>query len=230
MAAIAIWGCAGSSEESGSTPARMRSEEGQRTAGEDTIAGSEEGQRTSGEDTIAGSEEKAADADTALQNAGQEGETENGNSKELEILEEAAADSGQGNENTLKFSIAAVPGLPEDVAAQINRINSGELLKDITGLEELENFYALIGAKEILAVDPATGEEAVGRGELTLYVPNLLSGLSDVSVLFYDKAAGEWRVVPAEQTDTVARTVTAVLPGSGVLTVIYRNRNRSVPS
>lgn len=220
MAAIAIWGCAGSSEESGSAPARMRSEEWQ---------------RISGEDTISGSEEKAADADTAIENAGQEGETESGekgdgNSKELEILEEAAADNGQGNENTLKFSIAAVPGLPEDVAAQINRINSGELLKDITGLEELENFYALIGAKEILAVDPATGEEAVGRGELTLYVPNLLSGLSDVSVLFYDKAAGEWRVIPAEQTDTVARTVTAVLPGSGVLTVIYRNRNRSVPS
>lgn len=254
MAAIvmAIGGCTGCSGESGDAAIRLYSEEEQGASGENTGSdsgkntepdsrenagsGSRENTRTDSEETDAGSGDPGADfagrnTGTGEGNAVQgrnevNQEANDGNSEEPEILEDAAADSGLINENTLKFSMAQVPGLPEEVAAQMEQINAGGLLKEIVGLDELEGFYALIGAKQILAVDPDTQEEVVGSGKLTLYVPNLLKSLADVSVLFYDKADSRWRIIPAEQTDTEARTVTVTLTGSGVLTVIYRN-NRS---
>lgn len=115
-------------------------------------------------------------------------------------------------------------GLPQEVVNQIAAINAGEPPASAVGMDELKSFYALIATHTIIGKDAETGEEVTGSGKLTFYVPNLLEGLEDVSVLFYDKAAGQWEILPVQELDTEARTVSVILTGSGVLTVIYRRQ------
>ena len=127
----------------------------------------------------------------------------------------------------LAFSLGGDPsgmGFPQEVINQIAAINAGEPPASAVGMDELKSFYALIATHTIIGKDAETGEEVTGSGKLTFYVPNLLEGLEDVSVLFYDKAAGQWEVLPVQQMDTEARTVSVMLTGSGVLTVIYRRQ------
>ena len=118
----------------------------------------------------------------------------------------------------------AVPELSEEVLVQVERINHGEGLAQVTGLTELKNHFALIGIKGIIAWDKETGEEVDGGGEVTLYVPNLIQGLSKAAVLFYGRESGQWEVisVPESAVDTAAKMLTAELPGAGLMTVIYQ--------
>ena len=116
----------------------------------------------------------------------------------------------------------AVPRLAVGVEAQIERINQGEILADIIEREELDHFYALIALNGIVARNQETGEETEGGGQVTVYVLNLIDGLEEVSALFYGKESEQWEVIPAEGTDSHKKTVTMVLPGSGILTVIYK--------
>lgn len=154
-------------------------------------------------------------------------------------VESQTAPEGLTNEKTkekiernedgrLEFSVAgneeALAGLPKEVLAQIEGINAGEPLRDVIDSVELEDCYALVATYNIVARDPESKEEKTGKDSLTLYIPNLLKGLSDVSALFYDKAEGEWRIIPAEKVDTDAKTVTVTLTGSGTMTVIYRRK------
>lgn len=116
----------------------------------------------------------------------------------------------------------ALAGLPQEVAGQITGLNAGEALEVAVGLDDLEGYSALIGTHAITAIDKESGQEGTGMGRLTMYVPNLLESLQDVSVLFYDYADGSWKKLPAETMDADAKTVTVILTGSGIMTVIYR--------
>lgn len=126
----------------------------------------------------------------------------------------------------LKFRLVtgeeALSGLPEEVAHQVNAINGGEAPAQAIGSKELKGYYALVATYTVVGEDEASGEETRGSGRLTLYIPNLLEGLEEISFLYYDKAERIWRVIPAEQVDPAAKTVSAILPGSGTLTVVYR--------
>ena len=147
-------------------------------------------------------------------------------SKGTEETSQAEADL-QESGTKLTFSLggdASMMDLPQEVVDQIAAINTGEPPAGAVGMDELKSFYALIATHTIIGKDAETGEEVTGSGKLTFYVPNLLEGLEDVSVLFYDKAAGQWEILPVEQLDTEARTVSVMLTGSGVLTVIYRRQ------
>lgn len=144
--------------------------------------------------------------------------------------QEASQTSGGDSQEAgveLAFSMggdASTIGIPQDALEQVAAINAGEPPADAVGLEGLEGYYALIATHTIIGKDEETGKEVTGSGELTFYVPNLLEGLEDVSVLFYDRAAGQWEILPVEQMDTAAKTVSVVLTGSGILTVIYRRQ------
>lgn len=118
----------------------------------------------------------------------------------------------------------AVPELSEAVLVQVERINHGDGLAQVTGLTGLKNYFALIGIKGIIAQDGETGEGVDGGGEVTLYVPNLIQGLSKVAVLFYGRESGQWEVisVPESAVDTAAKMLTVELPGAGLMTVIYQ--------
>lgn len=142
-----------------------------------------------------------------------------------EVLEADEGDSEKIGAR-LTFSLggdASTAGVPQEILEQVEAINGGEPPASAVGMDELEGYYALIATHTIIGKDAETGEEVTGRGKLTFYVPNLLEGLADVSALFYDRAAGQWEVLPVEQ-DTEAKTVSVMLPGSGILTVIYRRQ------
>lgn len=148
--------------------------------------------------------------------------------------QEVSAESSSGESNDfeeengtrLTFSMGndayAEQILSREVLAAVEAINTGKSLAEATGMKELEGYFALTTTHMIIAKDEETGEEATGSGRLTIYVPNLLDGLADVSALFYDCGEEQWRVIPAEVVDTVNKRISVTLNGSGVMTTIYR--------
>ena len=169
---------------------------------------------SSGEkDNGSGEEKQETSADTAQ--TSQKGATQ----ENVQTLE--------GNESVrLTFSMGsdeyAEKILPQEVLDAVEAINRGESLAEATGMTELEGYFALTTTHMIIAKDEETGEEATGSGRLTIYVPNLLDGLADVSALFYDCGEEQWRVIPAEVVDTVNKRISVTLNESGVMTTIYR--------
>ncbi len=135
-------------------------------------------------------------------------------------------ESNAGTENNLEFTFGsdgdARKMVPEEVWGAVNQINAGESLAEATGVRELEGYCALTTMHVIIAKDKETGEEAKGNGLLTLYVPNLLEGLTDVSVLYYDCVKGEWKLIPVEGMDVKGKRISVRIGGSGVATTVYR--------
>lgn len=164
--------------------------------------------------------------------AGEAGQSLSGDSEQEEqeaqkgALQEDAQNSEEKSGIRLTFSMGsdgyAEKVLPQEVLAAVEAINAGKSLAEATGMTELEGYFALTTTHMFIAKDEETGEEATGSGRLTVYVPNLLDGLTDVSALFYDCAGGQWRVIPAERVDAANKRISVTLNGSGVMTTIYR--------
>lgn len=178
-------------------------------------------------------------AERRAESAVSSGEKENGSGEEKQETSDDTAQTSQreaaqenvqtaeGNESVrLTFSMGsdeyAEKILPQEVLDAVEAINRGESLAKATGMTELEGYFALTTTHMIIAKDEETGEEATGSGRLTIYVPNLLDGLTDVSALFYDCAGGQWRVIPAEAVDAANKRISVTLNGTGVMTTIYR--------
>ena len=64
---------------------------------------------------------------------------------------------------------------------------------------------------------PKTGEVAV-----SLYVPNLVQGLNNVQVLFYDNATGLWKLINPANVDVANKKITVNISGSGSFSVVYK--------
>lgn len=175
-------------------------------------------------------EEQVPDAESAddTQDAGADGRAQaDGESDGASQQEEGDGQTaGEQKEASLVFTMGsdsdAALLVSQDVLDQVAAINQGESLAEVTGMEELENYYALTTMHIILAKDRETGEEATGSGTLSLYVPNLLKSLKDVSALFYDLEEQEWRLVAIDVVDAPNKRVSMTLNGSGMLTTIYR--------
>lgn len=200
----------------------------------DSADGREESAETDGpdsDDAPEGREEnKTSDPQSAddTQDAGADGRAQaDGESDGASQQEEGDGQTaGEQKEASLVFTMGsdsdAALLVSQDVLDQVAAINQGESLAEVTGMEELENYYALTTMHIILAKDRETGEEATGSGTLSLYVPNLLKSLKDVSALFYDLEEQEWRLVAIDVVDTPNKRVSMTLNGPGMLTTIYR--------
>lgn len=117
---------------------------------------------------------------------------------------------------------AQTEGLPETAVAAINAINSGQNLAEAVKDVNLDGYNALTGTHAIITKDAVTGEVKTGNVEVSLYVPNLVEGLGNVEVLFYDNATGMWKLLPAAKVDPATKTVAVNIPGSGTLSVVYK--------
>lgn len=117
---------------------------------------------------------------------------------------------------------ASTAGLPKGVKDTINSINTGKPLSEVVSGVDLTGYHALTGTHAIITKEADTGSVAVGMVEVSLYVPNLLDNLEQVSVLFYNNATGRWEVLSILKKDIKAKTVTVDVPGSGTLSVIYK--------
>lgn len=120
-------------------------------------------------------------------------------------------------------STTATAGLPEEVVSEIQSINGGKPLSDVVKDVDLTGYNALTGTHAIVTMDAKTGAVKTGSVEVSLYVPNLLDNLQNVQILFYDNATGRWQLIPAIKVDPVSKTVAVNVPGSGTLSVVYKN-------
>jgi hypothetical protein len=118
---------------------------------------------------------------------------------------------------------AATAGLPAAVVDTINAINSGRTLSEVVTGVDVSGYNALTGTHAVVTKNAATGAVEDTATEVVLYVPNLVDGLGNVSILYYNNATGTWMVIPATQIDPVTKLVYATVPGSGTLSVVYKN-------
>ncbi len=118
--------------------------------------------------------------------------------------------------------VAATAGLPETAVAAINGINEGKTLSDVVKDVDVTGYKALTSTNAIVTKDVTTGTVKTGAVEVTLYVPNLVDGLQNVSVLFYDNVTGKWTLLPVTSVDPATKTVVTTITGSGTYTVVYK--------
>lgn len=123
---------------------------------------------------------------------------------------------------TFATGVAATAGLPEAAVAAINGINAGSTLSDVVKDVDVTGYKALHGTQAIVTKDVTTDAVKTGATEVTLYVPNLVDGLQNVSVLFYDNVTGKWTLLPVTKVDPVTKTVVTTITGSGTYTVVYK--------
>lgn len=139
---------------------------------------------------------------------------------------------------------AATAGLPDDVVRAIGDINNGVSLDsiisgyDITKEKErikadsvdlnnaprlsLTGYSALTGTHALVMKNAATGKVEDTSSETVIYVPNLVEGLENVSVLYYNNATGNWLLLPVSKVDAKSKLVYVTVPGSGTLSVVYK--------
>lgn len=116
----------------------------------------------------------------------------------------------------------AVSGLPETVVNAINGINSGQPLNQVIPDVDLTGYNALVGTHAIVTKDAETNAEKAGPVEVPLYVPNLVDGLGEVQVLFYNNLTGTWTVIQPSRIDAASKMIWFNIPNSGTLSVIYK--------
>lgn len=135
--------------------------------------------------------------------------------------------NGAGSQNanvkaTFAVGGAETAGLPEGVVTTITSINSGVDLVTAVGNATLEGYAALTKTSAIILNDITTNVVANQEVPVTLYIPNLISGLENVRILYYENATGQWKVVEPTAIDFENKTVTFNMFGSGTVTVIHK--------
>ena len=117
---------------------------------------------------------------------------------------------------------AATAGLPAQTVATINAINAGNTLADVVKDVDLNGYSALTSVQAIVAKDVNTNQPKTGEVAVSLYVPNLVQGLNNVQVLFYDNATGLWKLVNPANVDVANKKITVNISGSGSFSVVYK--------
>ena len=138
-------------------------------------------------------------------------------------LETNGAGSNTANVSAV-FAVGAseTAGLPEAVVAAINGINGGTAPAAAIGNAELEGYAALTTTAAVVLQDTTTKTVANQEATVTLYIPNLVEGLQNVKILYYENATGQWKVVDPLAIDFNKKTVTFKMYGSGTVTVIHK--------
>ncbi len=139
------------------------------------------------------------------------------NSRGQAVIGDTALEFVQGTD-------AAVAGLPKPVVDAINGINSGRPLSEAVPGVDLTGYNALIGTHAIMIKDAATNTEKTGLVEVPLYVPNLIGGLGDVEVLFYNNMTGIWQLIKPTRVDAESKMLWFGVPGSGTLSIVYKKQ------
>lgn len=123
-----------------------------------------------------------------------------------------------------KFAVGQgqTAGLPEQVVSSISSINAGADLSTAVGNAELEGYSALVKTAAIVLKDKTTNTVANQEVAVSLYIPNLISGLQNVKILCYENATGLWKVIEPTSINYENKTVTFNMYGSGTVVVIHK--------
>lgn len=125
---------------------------------------------------------------------------------------------------TFVDSTSTAATLPTTVAAEVANINAGKTLQEsiTTTTVDLTGYNALTRAHTIITKDAVTDQVKTGPVEVSVYVPNLVENLENLSVLFYDNTTGQWTLLPVVKVDAASKTVAVNIPGSGTMSVVYK--------
>lgn len=143
----------------------------------------------------------------------------------------AGADTGAGTDTGVSLTLGVGPdpiatGLAADVVEDINTINSGtQPLYRTIGTADLVGYSALTPVTTVVATEAAVKDPQTGKVALTVYVPNLLEGLNEVQILYYNKATHQWERVTPAAIDYATKQITLNVDDGTPFTVIYKSKN-----
>lgn len=113
----------------------------------------------------------------------------------------------------------------QNVVETINTINSGTTpLYRAIGTPETVGYNPLIPVQTLVMTDAATQTKVDERVTVSLYVPNLVEGLNDVQLLYYNTVTKKWEFMAPSAIDYATKQVTVTLGSDTAFTVVYRNK------
>lgn len=127
-----------------------------------------------------------------------------------------SANSGNGTNNARFASDAEVKDLlPSYAAEDVFTINAGtKALFQVIGTPDLVGYNPLIPVQTVVT-------DSTEPTNMSVYVPNLVEGLTNVKILYFDPDTKQWEttVVPV---DFATKTVSVSLKSGTPFTVIYK--------
>lgn len=112
----------------------------------------------------------------------------------------------------------------QNVVETINTINSGTTpLYRAIGTPETVGYNPLIPVQTLVMTDTATQAKTDEKVTVSLYVPNLMEGLNDVQLLYYNTVTKTWEFMAPVAIDYATKQVTVTLGSDTAFTVVYKN-------
>ena len=105
-------------------------------------------------------------------------------------------------------------GLANDVIEKINTINAG-----------VEPLYRTIGTTNMVgyvALAPIQAAVVDGSATVNMYVPNLVEGLNDVQILYYNQATHTWELMAPAGINYATKEISVNLSGTTPFTIVYK--------
>lgn len=105
-------------------------------------------------------------------------------------------------------------GLSWDLIDKINTINAGT-----------EALYRTIGTNNMVGYVPLAPVQTALAGDgvsLNLYVPNLVEGLNDVQILYYNQTTKAWELMAPSSINYATKEVSVNLSGTTPFTIVYK--------
>lgn len=113
----------------------------------------------------------------------------------------------------------------QDVVETINTINSGTTpLYRAIGTPETVGYNPLIPVQTLVVTDAATQTKVDEKVTVSLYVPNLVEGLNNIQLLYYNAETKTWEFMAPAAIDYATKQVTVTLGSDTAFTVVYKNK------
>lgn len=105
-------------------------------------------------------------------------------------------------------------GFSEDLIEKINTINAGtEALYRTIGTTDMVGYVALAPVQTAVA----------GNGtSVSLYVPNLIAGLNNVQILYYNQTTHAWEMMAPAAINYETKEISVNLSGTTPFTIVYK--------
>ena len=111
------------------------------------------------------------------------------------------------------------------VVDTINTINSGTTpLYRAIGTPETVGYNPLIPVQTLVMTDTATQTKKDEKVTVSLYVPNLIEGLNNVQLLYYNSETQKWEFMAPTAIDYATKQVTVTVGSDTAFTVVYKNK------
>lgn len=120
-----------------------------------------------------------------------------------------------GNVNiSLDTNVLVNAGYSQATIDTINTINSG-----------IEPLYRTIGTTNMVgyvALAPIQTVVTTGATSVTLTVPNLIQGLNDIQILYYNSTTKAWELMAPTAIDYATKQISVNLSGTTPFTIVYK--------